>query len=225
MVFGRRLKKTRTGTTGQRFVAETVALIAERGGSSEVNLREVSRRVGCAHTNVYNYFEDFDALLWAAYRQALTIFAEYLVEGVPRTGSSHAIVRAMFERIFGFPLENPGLFRLINTDPLAMEKTPDDVLAAVESLRQAFANFVALAGGLEPESAEATNVANTIRSYIHGEAIDMINGRVIPGEDIRGRVVDNAMQLFALLVADAYPDGSGRFEESDRVVSFDELTL
>ncbi len=46
--------KQRSGSTAERLIEETLALIAERGGSQDVKLREVSRRVGCAHTNVYN---------------------------------------------------------------------------------------------------------------------------------------------------------------------------
>ena len=65
--------------TADRFIDETLELIAEKGGSQEVNLREIARRIGCAHTNAYNYFVSFDELLWAAFRRGLKRYGEYLV--------------------------------------------------------------------------------------------------------------------------------------------------
>ena len=61
--------------TADRFVDTTLELIAEQGGSQGVNLREVARRIGCAHTNVYNYFDSYDDLLWSAFRRVLDDYA------------------------------------------------------------------------------------------------------------------------------------------------------
>ena len=40
-----------------------------------------------------------------------------------------------------------------------------------------------------------------VLSYLDGEVFNLINGRVLPGEDIAGRVVDNLEHLFGILTA------------------------
>ena len=64
------MKRTkRNGVSAGRFVEATPVLIAERGGSKGVNRREISKRIGCAHTNVFHYFARFEDLLWAPSRR------------------------------------------------------------------------------------------------------------------------------------------------------------
>jgi AcrR family transcriptional regulator len=219
------MKRTRSGHTADRFVEETVALIAEKGGLRGVNLRAVSRRVGCAHTNVYNYFADYDALLWSAYRAALTIYADFLTEGLTTSESPHRFLHTLVERLARFPWENPGLFRFISSDPLPMDQIPDDVLETVGRMKQWFVEVVALAGELEADGDVATNVADIMLAYMNGEAFDAINDRVLPDEDIPGRVVSNAMRLFTLLVAEANPEDTDSIKTSHRDIVFPELTL
>ena len=61
IVSGEILKvKKQVNLTRDKFILETLALIREKGGSKNVNLREISKRVGCAHTNAYNYFDGFE---------------------------------------------------------------------------------------------------------------------------------------------------------------------
>ena len=55
----------------KELIVETaLALINEEGSSSKVNLREIARRLGCAHTNIYNYYPSLDELLGRARRCA-----------------------------------------------------------------------------------------------------------------------------------------------------------
>ena len=61
-------RRKSSGTSAEQIVDHALALIAEKGTSRDVNLREISRRVGCAHTNIYNYFASLQDLLRAAFR-------------------------------------------------------------------------------------------------------------------------------------------------------------
>jgi AcrR family transcriptional regulator len=198
-------KRTRTGPTAERFVEETLSLIAERGGSHGVNLREVSRRVGCAHTNVYNYYASFDDLLWAAFRRTLRIYGEYLVNDLHDSLQPLEYFRRLVSNLVAFPLQNPGLYRFIASDPIDVEQIPRDVLETVSRMKRwLFETLEACAAGVGASEAEESG--NIILAYIDGETLNLINGRVIAGEDVRGRVVDNALRLFALLTRDARID-------------------
>ena len=186
-------------TTADRLVDATVDLIAERGGSQDVNLREIARRVGCAHTNVYNYFTSFDDLLWAAFRRTLRRYAERIVDGLDDSMTQLEYFRRLVTNLATFPQENPGLYRFIGSDPIDVDAIPEDILATVSRVKDwLFEAFVAVSGSrIGPH--EAQDFCNITYGYIDGETFNYINGRVVPGEDIPGRIVKNSVRLFTVL--------------------------
>jgi len=200
-----------TPPTGSRdrFVATALQLIAEEGGSLDVNLRQISRRMGCAHTNLYNYYPSYQDLLWDAYRGALRTYGECLIRDLDTDLAPQEYLRRTVLNLAAFPEENPGLYRFIGSDPMAAEDIPEDILEVVVGMKRWLASvFEAAAGpGLDAEEAQAA--ADIVLAYIDGETLNLINGRVIPGEDVRGRIVTNAMHVFALLAADGHST-SGR---------------
>lgn len=196
------VRKKRSGSTAERFVEVTLALIAEQGGSQSVNLREVARRVGCAHTNLYNYFESFDDLLWEAFRRGLRMYAAAMIAGLEDSLPPREYFRRLVTNLATFPRENPGLYRFIGSDPIDLDEIPEDALETVTRVKAWLVEaFTVLAGpGLDAEEAE--QFCNVTYGYIDGETFNIINGRVVPGEDIGGRIVDNALQLYALFTGD-----------------------
>lgn len=193
------VKTQRTGPTAARFVEETVALIAEKGGSRDVNLREVSRRVGCAHTNVYNYFASFDDLLWEAFRRVLRAYGDAMTRGLDESLTPIDYFRQLVTNLASFPQENPGLYRFIGSDPLDVEDIPGDILATVTHLKTWMLDtFKAVSEGRLSDE-EAEEFCNITYAYVDGETFNLINGRVVPGEDIPSRIVENAVRLFRVL--------------------------
>lgn len=68
--------------TKDRLIEIACEMIAENNGASNINMRAVARRAGCAHTNVYSYFSSFNHLLYAAMLRTLeklVIFAQQQV--------------------------------------------------------------------------------------------------------------------------------------------------
>jgi hypothetical protein len=49
---------------------------------------------------------------------------------------------------------------------------------------------------------DAATIADIVLAYVDGETLNLINERVIPGEDVHGRIVDNALRIYLLLVRD-----------------------
>jgi len=191
-------KKKSSGPTAERFVDETMWLIAELGGSQDVNLRQVSRRVGCAHTNLYNYFSSFDDLLWEAFRRTLRIYAEHLTNGLDDGLSALDYFRRLVGNLAAFPQDNPGLYRFIGSDPFANKDVPDDILETVAAMKRwLFHAFKASAPGIS--EAAAVDACNIVYAYLDGETFNLINERVVPGEDISSRMVVNAVRVFTLL--------------------------
>jgi AcrR family transcriptional regulator len=211
---------SQTGGTAERFVEATLELIAERGGSQDVNLRQIARRVGCAHTNAYNYFSSYDDLLWAAFRRGLRLYGEYLVHDLDDTIAPQEYLARLVTNLASYPEENQGLYRFIGSDPIDLETIPPDILVSVSRMKEWLFDVLeaTYAPDLHPE--EAMRISNIVLAYIDGETLNLINGRVVPGEDVRGRVVDNAMGLIRTLsgrdpLAVGPSRGSGGFPTLD----------
>ena len=184
----------------------TLELIAEEGGSLNVNLRQISRRMGFAHTNLYNYFDSYQDLMWAAFRRALDIYARYLIKDLRPDMSPEDYVHQVLSNLAFFPQEHTGLSRLVGSDPIDVEEIPDDILHSVTHMKGWLSEVLAAASGATLDAEEAASAADIVLAYIDGETLNLINGRVIPTEDLQGRIVSNAMRLFTLLAED---DGLG----------------
>jgi len=210
--------KQRSGPTAERLIEETLALIAERGGSQDVKLREVSRRVGCAHTNVYNYFASFDDLVWEAFRRTLRLYAEHIVRDLDDSLRPADYFRRLVTNLASFPQENPSLYRFIGSDPIDVERIPGDILDTVSTVKKWLFDVFQVLCGPTVNPTDAAEFCNITYGYIDGEMFNYINGRVVPGEDIPGRIVANSVRLLRLLVGDAV-------EEAQTPGSYPALTL
>jgi AcrR family transcriptional regulator len=194
-------KRNSNGPPRERFIEETLALIAEKGGSRDVNLREISRRVGCAHTNAYNYFSNMDDLLWAAFKRALLRYADAIVDGLDDTLSGYKYFDRLITNMIDFAVDNPGLYRFIGSDPLNPETIPQEIVETITGLKLFYLRvFRALCKGTL-SAAKADHAGNTILAYMDGEIFNLINGRYLPDEQIRGRIVGNIHNLFTLLTS------------------------
>jgi AcrR family transcriptional regulator len=196
--------------TRERFVATALQLIAEEGGSLNVNLRQISRRMGCAHTNVYNYFASYQDLLWEAFRGALRTYGESVTQGVDVGLAPEEYLRRTIANLAAFPENNPGLYRFIGSDPITADAIPADILETVGRMKRWLAAVFEAASGPRLDAEEAQAATDIVLAYIDGETLNLINGRVLPSEELRGRIVTNAMRLFALLAADGRSGGRRR---------------
>lgn len=194
-----------TKPTAERFVATTLELIEEQGGSLTVNLRQISRRMGCAHTNVYNYFPSYQHLLWEAFRRGLDIYAAYLIHDLSPGLTAQEYLHRVTANLASFPEQRPGIYRFIGSDPIDLEEIPPDILGYVTGMKEWLAAaFSAAAPGLN--AGEAREAADIVLAYIDGETLNLINGREVPSDNLRSRIVRNAMRLLELLTDGGTPD-------------------
>ncbi len=194
-------KSPRSAPSVERLVDETVALITEKGGSLGVNLREVARRAGFAHTNVYNYFPSFDHLLWQAFRRVLEHYGGHLARGLDGPLPLEEYRRRLITNLATYPQQYPGLYRFIGSDPLGPDY-PDDILETVTVMKQwLFDAFGAATPGVD--AATAADACDIVYAYLDGETFNLINDRTVPGEDVGGRMVGNALRLYELLAGTA----------------------
>ena len=51
----------------EQIIDSALELLRNRRDVQSLNLREIARALGCAHTNLYNYFSSYPQLLWEAH--------------------------------------------------------------------------------------------------------------------------------------------------------------
>ena len=214
---------TSAGPTSERFVETTLELISEQGGSEQVNLREISRRIGCAHTNLYNYFPSYQDLLWEAFRRGLLRYGEALTSGLDSDLGPAEYLERVITNLARYPQDQPGLYRLIASDPMPIDEIPDDILTTVEAMKTWLADTVHVVSGSALSTHDATTIADIVLAYVDGETLNLINERVIPGEDVHGRIVENALRIHRLLVLDM--TGEGPLTDAGPGLEYPELSL
>ena len=198
------VRKNRKGSAANKYIDGMLDLIRERGGSHGVTLREVSKRLGYAHTNAYNYFTDLQDLMWATLRRALLIYAKAIVLGLEDDLPPREYLRRMLSNYAEFGIKHPGLYRLISSDPIVPEEIPGDIIGFVSELKSFMVAVVGAVGGDSITSTQAGEITDILISYLDGEALAFINGRILPGEDFSGRAAPNAMRIVQLMLADAH---------------------
>ena len=189
-----------------KYVDAMLELILEKGGLTDVNLRMVSKRIGCAHTNAYNYFEGYDGLIYAAYDKALILYGQAVVEGLDELEDGGAYFLAFIGNIIKFALENPGYYRFIGSDDFNMGGLGEETIGKAIELKTFFLDaFYAVTKPIL-EREESDEDANILMSYIDGELFNIINMRAFPDDDVANRMITNTVKLMKLFTLE---DGKG----------------
>ena len=172
----------------EAFIDAVLSLPDEGTGLREINLRKAARRVGCAHTNAYDYFTSYEELLWWSLRGAL----EQLT--APVNPDKDDLVEAYVD----FALKHPAWYRLIWVEPLTGDPPPEVAAFLPVPSRQYTRWLERISGALSGEDLELRG--RILHAYLHGELAAITAGRV-PGdrEEMKKRVMSGASLLFRLL--------------------------
>ncbi len=184
------------------IINTTLELINEKGEASSVNLREIARRLGCAHTNLYNYFHSLDDILWEALQQALIRLMDFATEDLAHIEDEEKKMEYYFSRVLEFYLNNKGWFRLIWFERLngsRPKKTLDAIIHTVDSILSIFH---------PPYSSKFTReemhfIIHNVHCYLHGEIFIYIAGRGLIKDEagFKEYVVLQCMKMFHLYTA------------------------
>ena len=191
------------GVSKDLIIHTTLRLIEEKEGLKDVNLRGIAKEMNCAHTNLYNYFNSFDEIMWESLGTVLIRMIHYVESNTISSDNDEEVLYAALEAILTFSVTHPGWYRLIWLEP--MEGQPSPQIA--EILTRPAAGFNAsvkkASGGVITDE-KAGLVANILNSYLHGEVCKWINGRSpISSKDEMIRVVmSNLKRLYTSLVND-----------------------
>jgi AcrR family transcriptional regulator len=207
-------KKKLENTMQTKFVEAMLELILEKGGLKEVNLRMVSKRIGCAHTNAYNYFENFDALIFEAYDQAVMYYGIAVSKDLDMSRDANLAFKQFVENIVEFAIEYPGYYRFIGTDDFKIEKLPNKTIEKAYEMKNLFLDLFYRVVKKDLSRKISDDYANILFAYIDGELYTLINKRAYPDERIADRMISNVKKMIELFILD-----------SGRVMRFDDPNL
>ncbi len=135
-------------------------LLKESGDISSLNLRKTARLAGCAHTNVYNYFPNLEALKWAMLEQALHMLEKFIFDVSEKQNDIIKVI----SRYIDFAFLHPELYKLIWITNLSSEFEPSDTgsLTRIPDRLLMYADPVRL---------------DTAYSFVHGKLVNIIFSR------------------------------------------------
>lgn len=164
----------------EQIINRTLELLQNRRNVQSLNLREIARDLGCAHTNLYNYFSSYTELLWEAHAACMEKMLEQIRMSVNTELVAECKLQAFFGAVVRVYLKNTGWFRLVWVEYLG-EHRPEDNAFAVAAAREQMNSIVAQIwqelGGTLPLNEKLEETVHFVHSYIIGEISNYISGR------------------------------------------------
>lgn len=197
----------KTKISREHIIETTLSLIRDKNDLKGLNLREIARTLGCAHTNLYNYFPSFNALLWAALSSLQERFMGILRDNLSRASTADLKLKYFFDTFLEVYLDNQGWFRLAWLEYIG-EKRPQYNVEVTKKTRSELDRYAAdiwkELRGVLPDMETLSRVMHTTHCYIIGEISNHISGRgLIDSEKkFREHTAKEAMRVFTLCMGE-----------------------
>lgn len=189
----------------EQIIEMTLELLRNRSEVQSLNLREIARALGCAHTNLYNYFPSYPQLLWEAHAACVERMSEQIGAVAAAALAPKYRLQAFFYAVVRVYLENTGWFRLAWLEYLK-EPRPESnelaVTAAREQMNRAVAQIWQEMTGLPAAPGKLEETVHFVHCYLIGEISNYISGRrlIEEEEEFCRSVVRQAVRCTALLL-------------------------
>lgn len=182
------------------IIKTVLSLIDENGGIKDVNLRGIAKRIGCNHTNLYNYFNSLDDIFWGALGQAITNMIDYVCDNLDEINTRERF-RVFISNLIDFSMEHPGLYRLIWLEHLK-GKPSAEIINIIFSAPKRFGKEIVAVSDNAISEEKARYIGNIIYKYIHGELCEWINDRSFINSkgEVKNIIVSNTIHLYKLMI-------------------------
>jgi AcrR family transcriptional regulator len=187
----------------EQIIETALEMLKDKSNIREINLREIARVLGCAHTNLYNYYPSFNDLLWEAHIEIGIKFIQQMNLILERIQDPKAKLYQFYYFLSEFYLDNKGWFRLAwldyidvvrpDKDKIVTEKTVSEM---VELLRNIWIGIYSN----ELDRKSIRRVLHDVHCYIVGEVSSYINGRGIihDKELLKQHIAETSVTFFTL---------------------------
>ncbi len=184
-----------SGDMKSKFIETALELINIEGSTSSVNLRTIARKIGCSHQNLYNYFKNYDELLWECMIPSLEKLTEYTWNVIEDIDDKDSKVRAFFESQIVFAVENPGIYSLIWLEKLNGEP-PDYIRQNLDFASKQFIRIVGDFAECNYSSEQLLKLSDILHNFIHGSICKVIRKRIDENVDeFIAETVENCIDI------------------------------
>lgn len=186
--------------TKEQIISTALDLIRNRNELRTVNMREVARTLGCAHTNIYNYFPSYTDLLWETHTTILEVFMDTLREKISATTTAEIELQYFFDTFVQIYLDNKGWFRLVWLEYIGDDRPKSNMEATAKvhlELNHIVVSIWRELDGVAPDVAIVNRVVHNTHCYIIGEISNYISGRgLIENEtELREYIVKESINM------------------------------
>lgn len=187
------------------IIRNALILIEENRGIKDVNLRGIAKRIGCNHTNLYNYFDSLDEIFWEALGKALIDMTDYVYINSAAEIDLQEKLYLSISNIISFAMEHPGLYRLIWLESLN-GKPSSEITNILHNSSKRFITEIIDTCNSKLTQEKAEFIANIIQGYLHGELCKWINNRILINDkdEIKDVILSNFKHVYQLLIKEDF---------------------
>lgn len=189
--------------TREQIIDTTLDLLKDSNDIRNVNLREIARVLGCAHTNLYNYFPSFNNLLWEALIEIENKFIKQMTLTLESVLDPKTKLYKFYFSLAELYLDHKGWFRLIWLDYID-DVCPEKNKIATEEVVDTMVEILeAICLDIHPNAPDHDcihGILHDVHCYIIGEVSSFINGRglIQDTELLKKHIADTAVTFFTL---------------------------
>jgi len=186
------------------IIETTLLMIDKNEGIKGVTLRAIAQKLGCAHTNLYNYFESLEELIWECVGRLLRMMTEEMSREDSGVSDPEQKLFLSFSRLLDFSLDHPGWHRLIWLEP-AQGSPSAEVAKNMQQPMITFTGNVMAASKSTLSDDHLSQLCSMLLSYLYGEINFWINQRN-SAEDrasVQSKTLANLQLLYRLVLQDS----------------------
>jgi AcrR family transcriptional regulator len=189
--------------TKEQIIETALDLMKNKSDLRRINMREIARTLGCAHTNLYNYFPSYNDLLWEAHAALQEVFIQLIKDKLEAANTAELRLSYFFEALVDIYISNEGWFRLSWHECISSER-PLQNIEAIEKANKAINWYVSEIWndlyGTYPDTEKSQRVLHNTHCYIVGEVSNYFLGRgLIESEiELKAYIVNEAIRMFRL---------------------------
>ncbi len=197
-----KMKSNKSQITKEIILEKTLQLVDENEGIKNVTLRDIAKKVGCAHTNLYNYFGSLSEILWEAMGQALIKMINYSRNNLTFENDPEKDYYLLLSNFIDFSLNHIGLYKLIWMESIDGDPSSEVTDIIINARKEFNKNIMEATRGKLSEE-RASFVSHIFFAYLHGESSMWINRTrsMVSKEDIKTKILSNLQKLFQELVS------------------------
>ncbi|MGB7604552.1 MAG: TetR/AcrR family transcriptional regulator [Lutisporaceae bacterium] len=189
--------------TKEQIVYTALELMRDKNDLRGLNLREIARTIGCAHTNLYNYFPSYTDLLWEVHAVLQKKSMEMLAAKLSEVKIAELKLKYFFDTFLDIYIDNKGWFRLAWLEYIGDNRPENDIIATNTASSQLNSYIIEIweeLYGVLLDKEIVHRILHNTHCYIVGEVSNYIAGRgLIENElELKNYVVKEAINILTL---------------------------